>query len=179
MTAVVVILVVLVVLLVLGYLVTRSRGRARLQERFGPEYERTITSADSRREAERALKEREQRVDALDIRPLPPASRERYLSAWKGTQARFVDTPAEAVNEADRLVSSVMAERGYPTEGFEQQASDLSVEHSSVLDHYRSAHEVSVLNSQQQATTEQLRTAMVHYRALFEELVETGGASTS
>ncbi|MGI5336004.1 hypothetical protein ACQEVS_00695 [Streptomyces sp. CA-181903] len=149
--------------------------RRRLRARFGPEYDRTVEGADSRLDAERELRARERRHDALEIKPLPPASRDRYAREWSGVQEEFVDRPEDAVHDADRLVTSLMRERGYPTEGFEQQTKDLSVQHGATLEHYRAAHEVEALSTHSRATTEQLRGAMVHYRTLFEELLSDGG----
>ncbi|MFI9724268.1 hypothetical protein ACIHFE_32270 [Streptomyces sp. NPDC052396] len=158
--------------LVAAALVTRRR---RLRERFGPEYERTVDEAGGRRAGERELRAREKRHDSLDIKPLPSSSRDRYAREWTGVQEEFVDQPEVAVHDADRLVTSLMHERGYPTEGFEQQLKDLSVEHGRTLEHYRAAHEVETLSTGRKATTEQLRGAMVHYRALFDELLSNGG----
>ncbi|MEU3431228.1 hypothetical protein [Streptomyces gardneri] len=152
------------------------RRRYRLRERFGPEYDRTIDDAGSRRAAEHDLGAREERHEALDIKPLSSGARERYTERWRGLQEQFVDRPEGAVHDADRLVGSLMHERGYPTEGFEQRTRDLSVEHGRTLEHYRAAHEINTLSSSQQATTEQLRGAMVHYRALFDELLSDGDA---
>ncbi|MDF3289823.1 MULTISPECIES: hypothetical protein [Streptomyces] len=149
--------------------------RRRLRERFGPEYERTVETTDSRRAAERDLSAREKRHDALDIKPLAPAARDRYSDNWVHVQEEFVDRPEDAVHDADRLVTSLMHDRGYPTEGYEQQLKDLSVEHGRTLEHYRAAHEIDERSTRHQATTEELRGAMVHYRALFEELLGDGG----
>ncbi|WP_369247071.1 hypothetical protein [Streptomyces sp. R41] len=149
--------------------------RRKLRERFGPEYERTVEDADSRMAGERELKAREKRHDSLDIKPLDSSVRDRYARGWTSVQEDFVDHPEGAVHDADRLVTSLMDERGYPTQGFEQQLKDLSVEHGRTLEHYRAAHEVDELSVRHQATTEQLRGAMVHYRALFEELLSDGG----
>ncbi|MGY5124239.1 hypothetical protein [Streptomyces nigrescens] len=172
--AIIIPIVVVVALLAVG--LTLFVGRRRhLRERFGPEYERTVEDADSRLAGERELRSREKRHDSLDIKPLPSNSRERYSRDWVGVQEEFVDRPEEAVHDADRLVTSLMNERGYPTEGFEQQLRDLSVEHGRTLEHYRAAHEVDALSTQHKATTEQLRGAMVHYRALFDELLSDGG----
>lgn len=157
----------------------RARRRKGLQERFGGEYDRTVADAPSRREAEAELSERERRRDELDIRPLPQSSRDRYASEWQNTQARFVDDPEEAVGEADRLIQRVMLERGYPVDDFEQRANDLSVDHPDVISNYRAAHGISVANERGKASTEDLRTAMVHYRALFADLLETEPAETS
>ncbi|MGW7384412.1 hypothetical protein [Streptomyces sp. NPDC054794] len=151
------------------------RRRRHLRERFGPEYERTVERSDNTLAAERELREREKRHDALDIKPLPPVSRDRYTREWSSVQQEFVDRPEDAVHDADQLVTSLMHDRGYPTEGFDQQMRDLSVEHGRTLEHYRAAHEVESLSNRSQATTEQLRGAMVHYRALFEELLSDGG----
>ncbi|MEU6072091.1 MULTISPECIES: hypothetical protein [Streptomyces] len=151
------------------------RRRRHLRERFGPEYERTVEQSDNRRTAERELKEREKRHDALDIKPLPPVSHDRYTREWNSVQEEFVDQPENAVHDADRLVTALMHDRGYPTEGFDQQMRDLSVEHGRTLEHYRAAHKVESLSNRSQATTEELRGAMIHYRALFEELLSDGG----
>ncbi|MET8030620.1 hypothetical protein [Streptomyces avermitilis] len=149
--------------------------RRKLRERFGPEYERTMESADNRMAGERELRAREKRHDALDIKPLDNNVRDRYTRDWTSVQEEFVDRPEDAVHDADRLVTSLMHERGYPTQDFDQQLKDLSVEHGRTLEHYRVAHEVDALSIQHQATTEQLRGAMVHYRALFDELISDGG----
>ncbi|MFF8730470.1 hypothetical protein ACF073_28910 [Streptomyces sp. NPDC015171] len=174
-TLLAIIIPIVVVLALAAVAVTLMTRRRHLRERFGPEYERTVEGSDSRLAAERELKARERRHDALDIKPLPPVSRDRYTREWNGVQAEFVDRPEDAVHDADRLVTSLMHDRGYPTEGFEQQMKDLSVEHGRTLEHYRAAHEVESLSTNSQATTEQLRGAMVHYRALFDELISDGG----
>jgi hypothetical protein len=164
---------VVVVLIVLALALFRRR-RA-LRERFGPEYERTVDGADSRMAAERELSTREKRHDKLDIKPLPDSLRERYTRDWNDVQHEFVDRPEDAVHDADRLVTSLMQARGYPTGSYDQQVKDLSVEHGRTLDHYRAAHEIDMLSTGHNATTEQLRGAMVHYRALFDELLTDGG----
>ena len=125
----------------------------------------------NRRNAESALEERTQRVEGLHIRPLLAGDRGRFTESWRGIQARFVDVPAGAVTEADRLLADVMSTRGYPVTNFEQRAADISVDHPLVLENYRTAHEISLRQMQGQANTEDLRQAMVHYRTLFEELV--------
>ncbi|MFF8424892.1 hypothetical protein ACF07Y_06985 [Streptomyces sp. NPDC016566] len=166
----------IVVLLALAAVaVSLVMRRRHLRERFGPEYERTVEGSDGRLAAERELREREKRHDSLDIKPLPSVSRNRYAQEWSSVQEEFVDRPEEAVHDADRLVTSLMHDRGYPTEGFDQQMKDLSVEHGRTLEHYRAAHDVEALSGRSQATTEQLRGAMVHYRALFNELLSDGG----
>ena len=175
MTTVIVILVVVVVLLLVAAAVVVPRmRRQRLQEQFGPEYRRTVASTGDQRAAEQDLRKREQRRKELEIRPLDPDMRNAYAQRWRSTQERFVDAPTEAVGDADGLVQQVMRDRGYPVGEFEQQARDVSVDHADVVSEYHSAHEISLLNERGQASTEQLREAMVHYRALFSELLHDG-----
>ena len=150
----------------------RSRARQHLQERFGPEYDRTVEEAGSRRRAEQELAERERRHAELQIRPLSTDRRAHFGTEWTAAQARFVDDPVTAVGDADRLVTELMRERGYPTEHYEEQAAVLSVEHADVIGHYREAHEIG--SRADQATTEELRRSMVHYRELFEALLREG-----
>jgi hypothetical protein len=164
------ILVILVV--VLAVVLARTRRSRRLQEDFGPEYDRAVEERGDRRQAEADLAERRERRAQLDIRPLEPGARERYADRWQAAQRRFVDQPAQAVSEADALVSAVMSERGYPVaEEFDQRAADVSVDHPVVVDHYRAAHRISVSATAGEAGTEDLRQAMVHFRALFDELL--------
>jgi hypothetical protein len=170
------ILVVLVLLVVLALVAGRQRRSRRLRDKFGPEYDRTVAEAGDRREAEATLQERTERRQQLDIVPLDPAARDRYVEAWRQTQARFVDEPAEATREADRLITELMRERGYPVEDFEQRAADVSVDHPQVVDDYRAAHAIAAANERSEASTEDLRQALVHYRSLFEELLEVGHA---
>ncbi|MFJ6539738.1 hypothetical protein ACIQMP_03740 [Streptomyces sp. NPDC091385] len=167
------IVVILVLITLVVFFVVRRR---RLRERFGPEYDRAVQSGDGRLAAERELHSREKRHRDLDIRELPPGARERYAEDWNKAQQEFVDHPDRSVTDADRLVTQLMRDRGYPTEGFEQRLKDLSVEHANTLEQYRAAHDISRRNEQGEATTEELRGAMVHYRALFQELLGgTGG----
>ncbi|MEU9498893.1 hypothetical protein [Streptomyces sp. NPDC048196] len=174
-TLLAIIIPVVVVIALLAVAASLLVRRRRLRERFGPEYERTVESTDSRMAGERELRARERRHDSLEIKPLQSSTRERYSREWTGVQQEFVDRPEDAVHDADRLVTSLMHERGYPTENFEQRLKDLSVAHGRTLEHYRAAHEVETLSTQHRATTEQLRGAMVHYRALFEDLLSDGG----
>ncbi|HET9944952.1 MAG TPA: hypothetical protein VFR56_04825 [Actinomycetes bacterium] len=172
-TSTIIAVVAVVVVLVVAVLALRPLlRRRRLQERFGPEYHRAVETHGDRSKAERDLVERERRYKELDLRPLSPEARERYGTQWTGVQARFVDAPEATVAEADRLVTALMADRGYPTEGYEQQLADLSVEHSTTLEHYRAAHDIQQRSSEGQASTEDLRNAMVHYRTLFVDLLE-------
>ena len=166
---------VVVVLALIAVGASTRRRRAHLQDRFGPEYERTVEGADRRREAERDLREREREHDALDIQPLSPSARERYQHDWEALQSKFVDRPQVAVTEADALVSAVMRERGYPVDDWEHKSALVSVDHPAVVEHYRTAHGISERSVAGSASTEDLRVAVVSYRALFEELVEDGG----
>lgn len=162
----------IVVIAVIAWIVMSARRRRTeaLRSQFGPEYDRTVAQA-GRRDAESELEMRRQRRDRLDIRPLSAASRARYADTWTSVQARFVDDPTGAVTDADRLVTQVMAERGYPIEDFEQRSADVSVDHPRVVESYTAAHAISMANTHGKATTEDLREAMVHYRSLFEELL--------
>src|SRR5438093_2829257 len=153
-----------VVLIVVIALVAAANRRRRLQSRFGPEYDRAVAES-GKRGASSELRQREKRRQELDIQPLSPAARERYAQHWQAIQARFVDKPGDAVREADVLVAGVMRDRGYPMENFEQQSADISVDHPRVVDNYRAGHAISMASDQEQATTEDLRQAMVHYRA--------------
>lgn len=164
--------VLVVVVVILAVLLMRSRRSHQLQEKFGPEYERAVEERGDRRQAEAELADRRERRAQLDIRPLEPGARERYAERWQAAQRRFVDQPAQAVGEADALVSAVMSERGYPvSDEFDQRAADISVDHPVVVEHYRAAHAISLRTTSGDAGTEDLRQAMVHFRALFDELL--------
>jgi hypothetical protein len=151
-----------------------------LQAQFGPEYERTVDQADNRRAAERELAERRKRVEGMELRPLDPDQRERYLTTWKQVQSDFVDDPSGATTRADRLVEEVMTARGYP-EGtdFETRVADVSVNHPRVVNEYREAREISERHAAEGLPTEALRQGFVHYRALFEDLLETGASEAA
>jgi hypothetical protein len=163
---------VVAVLAVVLWQALARRRTGRLQKQFGPEYDRTVGSAENRREAEAELQAREERRQALDIRPLTQAARDRYTETWLVVQAQFVDDPRGAVGTADSLIQSVMAERGYPVEDFEQRAADVSVDHPQVVENYRQGHRLAQASAKGDDSTEDLRQAMRHYRALFDELVE-------
>jgi len=150
----------------------RKRKSERLRTQFGgSEYARTVKDTGNHRNAEAVLHERNERVEHLQIRALAPADRSRFVQAWARVQAEFIDTPGTAVVEADRLLVDVMSVRGYPASDFEQRAADISVNHPGVVENYRAAHQMALRQSQGQASTEDLRRAMIHYRTLFEELV--------
>ncbi|GAA2385653.1 hypothetical protein [Dactylosporangium salmoneum] len=151
--------------------VGRYRRSRALRERFGPEYDRTVAERPSRRVAERDLRARERRHAGLELRELEPHKRQWYAEQWTRTQAHFVEEPEVATREADHLVTEVMAEKGYPMGDFGTLADDLSVEHAQTLGHYRDAHEINQVNERGQASTEQLRQALMHYRVLFADLL--------
>ena len=172
MTIVVAVVVVLAVI-ALALLVAaglRDRRSQRLRDRFGPEYQRAVDETGDRHQAERLLRERMERREELPIRDLEPSARQRYAQEWRSIQMRFVDDPRGAVAAADQLISSVMRDRGYPAESFEQQVADVSVDHGSTVDAYRRGRQV-LADAREQVATDDLRQAMVHYRALFEELL--------
>ena len=165
-------LAVVLVACIAAFLAYRKRRTERLRSQFGgAEYACAVQKGGNRRHGEARLEERAQRVEAFHIRPLAAADRTRFIESWRGVQARFVDGPAGAVTEADRLLGDVMSTRGYPVTNFEQTAADISVDHPLVLQNYRAAHEIALRQTAGQASTEELRQAMVHYRTLFEELV--------
>ncbi|HVB99133.1 MAG TPA: hypothetical protein VNJ12_07355 [Candidatus Dormibacteraeota bacterium] len=152
--------------------VHKQRRTKRLRTQFGgTEYTRAMEEDGTRRKAEAGLDKRTDRVESLHIRPLGPADRARFVESWRRVQARFVDSPGGAVTEADQLLGDVMSTRGYPVSDFEQRAADLSVNYPLVLENYRSAHEIALRQTRGQASTEELRQAMIHYRTLFDELV--------
>ena len=170
---VVAVAVILVIAVVAWLYVRKRRSRtADLRQRFGSEYERAVREHGSERKAEAKLTDREKRVEKLNIRDLNPMERERFSKRWESVQSRFVDSPKGAVTEADDLVSSLMKARGYPVSDFEQRAADISVDHPRVVENYRSAHEIALRVGKDEATTEELRTAMIHCRSLFDELVQ-------
>ena len=157
----------------------RKRRTDSLRGQFGSEYDQATSEGGSRRAGESELAERMERRDELDIRQLDPATAERYRNEWQGVQARFVDSPGDALGEADRMITSVMQERGYPMDDFDQRSSDISVDHPDVVDDYRAGHAISLANDHGQASTEDMRQAMVHYRSLFERMVEVDEQQTS
>jgi hypothetical protein len=152
--------------------VVRKRRTARLRNQFGgAEYTRAVREGGSQQKAEAALDGRTERVERLHIRPLGPGDRVRFIETWGRVQARFVDGPGGAVTDADQLLGDVLSTRGYPVGDFEQRAADISVDHPLVLENYRAAHDSALRQARGQASTEDLRQAMIHYRTLFEELV--------
>jgi hypothetical protein len=167
--------VLLIAIAVALYVRKRRKTTTGLRDRFGPEYDRAVQQHGSERKAEAKLADREERVEMLKIRGLDLIERERYLSEWQAVQSRFIDYPKGAVTEADELVCSLMRTRGYPVADFDQRAADISVDHPLVVENYRSAHNIALRLGRGEASTEDLRTAMIHYRSLFDELVQTAG----
>jgi len=168
--------VVLVVVVVVAAVMARGRRR-HLQERFGSEYDRTVEGADRRRQAEHELREREERHDELDLRPLSDASRQRYSQQWQDMQSGFVDRPQVAVADADRLITDLMRERGYPVDDFDTRSELVSVDHPDVVQNYRTAHGIAQRTVEGRTSTEDLRQAVISYRALFEEMLTDDTAS--
>jgi hypothetical protein len=167
--------VVVLIIAVLAWLYVRKRRSttADLRQKFGPEYDLAVLKHGSERKAQSKLEDREKRVEKLNIRDLDATEHERFSKRWEAVQSRFVDSPKGAVTEADDLVSFLMKTRGYPVSDFNQRAADISVDHPRVVENYRSAHEIALRVGKDEATTEDLRTAMIRYRSLFEELVQT------
>jgi hypothetical protein len=159
-----------IVIALVAWAIAARRRSSQLRDRFGDEYDRTVERADSRRQAEIDLRDRARERERLDIRPLPAAARNRYVEEWLVIQQRFVDQPAAAVNDAESLLTRVMADRGYPDD-FDQHVDVISVDHPRLVENYRSAHTVRERAGTSQATTEDMREALVSYRALFEELL--------
>ena len=177
-TGVIIAIVVVVVLLLVAGVVAarlgeRKRRSKQLRDRFGPEYDRAVEQHGGRKEAEAKLEERRERREKLEIRQLEPDQRERFTEEWRRVQGRFVDAPQEAARESDHLVKEVMRQRGYPIEDFDQRAEDISVDHPHVVENYRAAGRIAERNERGEASTEDLRQATVHYRELFEDLLET------
>lgn len=176
---VVAIIIIVAVLVVAGIVASRRRRSEHLKDRFGREYDRTVEAAGDRSKAEADLEERQKRVEKLQIRSLEPEERRAFLDRWTEVQARFVDDPARAVAFADALLGDVMKARGYPVHDFDQRAGDLSVDHPIVVEHYHKAHDIAVRHGRGEASTEDLRQAMIHYRALFDNLVGAAAPAES
>ena len=164
-------IIVVAIIVVAAIFASRAVRSRRLQQRFGPEYDRTVRTAGDRTAAEHELAQREARVKRMHIEELPAGARERYTEEWRTVQSRFVDQPREALTDADRLVENVMRDRGYPVNDFEQRAADISPDHPQVVDNYRIAHGIAVRSERGEVNTEDLRQAMVHYRTLFDDLL--------
>jgi hypothetical protein len=179
MSPIVVIILIIIVLVVVAAVVAaivvgvRAGRRKKLQNTFGPEYDRVVADTGSRADGEKELRERERRHAELELEPLSEDSRARYSASWEDVQIQFVDNPEQAVATADDLVTRLIAERGYPTGDYDDQLANLSVDHARTLGHYRDAHAISERSQNGAASTEDLRLALVHYRALFADLLGT------
>ncbi len=169
-TIVIGIVIAIIVVTAAAALILRNRRSQRLRTRFGPEYGRALEETGDRTKAEAKLEKLEKRVERFDIRPLSPVSRANFVAAWQKIQARFVDDPKGALSEADKLIQEIMAARGYPVSAFDQRAADISVNHPLIVEHYRAGHDIALDHAKGRASTEDLRQAMIHYRALFAEL---------
>jgi hypothetical protein len=176
-TALILIGVLIVVAIGVWYFLMERRSRG-LRTRFGPEYERAVHDYGDRSRAENALLERQRRREKIEVHSLTPAQREKFYDQWRQVQARFVDDPAGSIQEADQVVCDVMKTRGYPMSEFESRAEDLSVDYPHVVRNYRLAHDIAMRHEKGQATTEDLRKALVYYRDLFDELLEAHVAGT-
>jgi hypothetical protein len=152
---------------------TRRKRTERLHDHFGPEYDHTVQTLGDEKKAQTELEERQKHVEALDIHPLSVEEHDRYVAEWTAVQSRFVDEPGQAIVDADRLIMEVMQTRAYPVSDFEQRAADVSVSYPALVSNYRDARVIALKNEQHQAVTEELRQAMIYYRSLFEELLET------
>jgi hypothetical protein len=170
--------VILIALVIIAAAVVNSRRKTeRLKRHYGREYERLVSETGGPKTAEKELTARERRRDKLDIVPLQPAVLSDFTARWQQVQSEFVDNPATAVGVADRLVTEVMRERGYPVDDFDQRAADISVDHPQIVENYRAAHDIHLAQQHGEVSTEQQREAFVHYRALFERLLETDNAA--
>lgn len=170
-TNTVIVIAIILVAAVAAFAVWQMQKTRRLRDRFGSEYSRTVSEVGDRRKAEAELHAREKRMKTFDIRPLSAVDRDRFIKAWRDVQSEFVDSPKRAIGDADRLLGEIMSTRGYPVGDFDQRSADLSVDHPDVVENYRTAHDIALAHQKGQAGTEDLRQAMIHYRALFEDLV--------
>jgi hypothetical protein len=181
MSPIVVIILIVVVLVIIAAIVfgIQASRRRQLQETFGPEYDRVVADTGSRSDGEKELREREKRHAEFELKALSTESKATYSNAWEEIQVDFVDHPEQAVTTADDLVTRLIDERGYPTAGYDDQLANLSVDHARTLGHYRDAHAISQRSQKGEASTEDLRQALVHYRALFADLLGTDPLTTS
>jgi hypothetical protein len=176
MDSTILIIAVVVIVVIMGVIMAprfaRRKQGQKLQNKFGPEYDRTVQTAGNEKKAQAELKDRQKHMDTLNIRPLSVSERERYQAEWTGIQARFVDQPGQATVEADHLIMEVMKVRAYPVSDFDQRAADISVNYPTLVRFYRAAREIAVKNEHHTANTEELRQALIYYRSLFDELLK-------
>ena len=170
-TTIAAVLVALAVVALIVWLYARNKRTTHLRRKFGPEYERALHEHGDPRRAEHELRDREKRVKHYEIRPLAPEQRARFADEWRAQQARFVDEPRGALVEADHLIAEVLRVRGYPMADFDQSVADVSVDHPQAVESYRAAHAITLRDERGEASTEDLRKAMVYFRNLFEDLV--------
>jgi hypothetical protein len=168
-----VVLILVIMGAIMGPIFARHKRSQRFQDKFGPEYDRTVQTMGNEKKAQTELGERQKHVDTLNIRPLSISEREHYLAEWTAIQAKFVDQPGQATVEADHLIMEVMQVRAYPVSDFEQRAADISVNYPALVSNYRAAREIAIKNEHHQADTEELRQALIYYRSLFDELLKT------
>ncbi len=169
---IIVVLVLLIVGAIVGPILARRRRSKQLHSQYGSEYDRTVQTLGTEKKAQAELKERQKHVDALEIRPLTLDERQRYQADWTAVQAKFVDQPGQATQEADHLIMEVMQLRDYPVSDFEQRAADVSIQYPALVSNYRAARDIAIKNEQHEADTEELRQAMIYYRSLFDELLK-------
>ncbi|MFY9691778.1 MAG: hypothetical protein WA369_13035 [Candidatus Acidiferrales bacterium] len=169
---IIVISIVVIAVIALAVAVFFQSRTKKLRARFGPEYDRAVGQTGSKYKAEAELEKLEERVNRYPLFLLSPTDRDQFQQSWRTIQANFVDDPGGALAEADHLIVRVMSARGYPMNDFEQRAAEISVDHATVVHHYRAGHDIAIRQSRREATTEDLRQAMIHYRALFDELMQ-------
>ncbi len=173
-TTIIIVIVVLIIFgIIFGLIFSRRNRTERLQNQFGTEYDQTVGSLGDDKKAQDELENRQKHVDSLDIRPLSEEERERYLADWTAVQSKFVDEPGQAMIDADHLIMEVMQLRNYPVSDFDQRAADISVKYPDLVSNYRAARAITIKNVDKVADTEELRTAMIHYRSLFDELLKS------
>ena len=176
MSPTIIIIAVVVIVVIMGIIMApmfaRRRKSQKFQNKYGPEYDRTVQSAGNEKKAQAELKDRQKHVDTLNIRPLSVSERDRYQAEWTAIQAKFVDQPGQATVEADHLIMEVMKVRAYPVSDFDQRAADISVNYPTLVSNYRAAREIAIKNEKHSASTEELRQALIYYRSLFDELLK-------
>ena len=171
-TTIILVIVLLIVIGTVAWITMQRRRSEGLREQFGPEYKRAVDELGDPQRAEAELEARAKRVEKFNIRPLTAQEQQRFAEAWNSTQSHFVDEPVSAIKQAERLVTDLMRTRGYPIGDFDQRAADISVDHPGVVEHYRAARTIAIANERANADTEQLRQALMYYRALFDDLLE-------
>jgi hypothetical protein len=178
-TGLVIVVIAVVAVAIIGVLIYMNKRSQRLRAKFGPEYRRAIEESGSKLRAESKLEKLEKRVEKFSIQPLQPEAANRFRVSWREIQAQFVDDPAKALSNADTLLAEVMAARGYPVADFEERAAEISVNHALFVDNYRAGHQIALRHAQGRASTEEMRQAMIHYRALFDDLLGVPAPETA